>query len=123
MGSNNSGRARHFDVFFSRFLTLGAFSSLTEHLVDMWPPHHPGEAGSRAPCRAPWCAVASVLVRRVVRRACAVVRRGSGGWVGGIGFTKCNKVATKSQKGWPGCDPVEFLWDGTASMPKGRFVS
>ena len=77
-------------------------------------------------------------MRRVVRRACAAVRRGlgaraprrapcvrrgSGGWVGGIGFTKCNKVATKSQKGWPGCDPVEFLWDGTESMPKGRFVS
>ena len=86
--------------------------------------------GGRLPCavscavRAPWCAVASVLVRRVVRRACAVVRRGSGGWVSGIGFTKCNKVATKSQKGWPGCDPVEFLWDGTEeSMPKGRFVS
>ncbi len=80
-------------------------------------------------------------MRRVVRRACAVVRRGLGAraprrapcvrrgapWFGGVGgwhwLHQMQQSRDEVAKGWPGCDPVEFLWDGTESMPKGRFVS
>ena len=121
VGSTNSGRARHF-VFFPRCLTLGAFSSLMEHLVDMWPPHRPGEAGSRAPCRAPcmrrgapWprCSCAASCAARAPW--CAVVR--GGGWVA-LASPNATKSRRSRKRVGPGAIRLNFCGMGQNPCPK-----
>ncbi len=109
-------------MLFSRFLTLGAFSSLMEHLVDMWPPHRPGEAGSRAPCRAPcvrrgapWPRCSCAASCAVRAPWCAVVR--GGGWVA-LASPNATKSRRSRKRVGPGAIRLNFCGMGQNPCPK-----